>query len=185
MTISLKHAKTSAKSDGGDSTKVLPTDWNAEHALHQATGKLLGRTTSGDGDTEEIAIDASLSMDAQELAVNLANSNSWTGAQGFAKATLTSSSAHVAWDMSVGQVAYHTLTENTTLDAPSNAVAGFVYILVLKQHASAAKTLAFNGAYKWPGGTVPTLSSAVGYVDVMTVVYDGSQYNCVYQNGVR
>ena len=30
--MSITHAKVSAKSDGGDSTLVLPSDWNAAHS---------------------------------------------------------------------------------------------------------------------------------------------------------
>lgn len=56
MTISLKHSKVSAKSDGPDSSLVLPSDWNAEHSLSMATGKFLGRTTSGTGTFEELDI---------------------------------------------------------------------------------------------------------------------------------
>jgi hypothetical protein len=56
MAISLKHAFTSAKPDGPDSTLVRPSDWNAEHQLQLATGKLIGRVTAGDGAAEEIPI---------------------------------------------------------------------------------------------------------------------------------
>lgn len=54
MTISLKHAFTSAKSDGADATLVRPSNWNAEHTLTLATDRLLGRQTSGSGAVEEI-----------------------------------------------------------------------------------------------------------------------------------
>ena len=46
MAISLKHAKNSAKADGGDATLVQPSDWNAEHALTLAADKVLGRATT-------------------------------------------------------------------------------------------------------------------------------------------
>mgnify|MGYP000364245254 CR=1 FL=1 len=55
MTISLKHAFTSAKGDGADTTLVRPSNWNAEHTLTCATGKMLGRQTSGTGAVEEIS----------------------------------------------------------------------------------------------------------------------------------
>lgn len=42
MAISVKHSKVSTKLDGVDTTAVLPSDWNAEHALTAATGKVLG-----------------------------------------------------------------------------------------------------------------------------------------------
>lgn len=54
MTISLLHAFTSAVGDGGDSSLVQPSNWNAEHVLTQATARILGRTTAGTGPTEEL-----------------------------------------------------------------------------------------------------------------------------------
>lgn len=63
MTITLTHSFTSAISDGGDTTVVRPVDWNDEHVIEQATDKLLGRDTAGDGATEEIGLGASLEFD--------------------------------------------------------------------------------------------------------------------------
>jgi hypothetical protein len=54
MTISLKHAFTNPKSDGGDDTIVRPSNWNAEHTLTCATARMLGRTTAGEGAVEEL-----------------------------------------------------------------------------------------------------------------------------------
>jgi hypothetical protein len=54
MAVSLKHQFTSAKSDGGDTTLVQPSNWNAEHTLTLATDKLLGRISSGTGAVEEV-----------------------------------------------------------------------------------------------------------------------------------
>lgn len=54
MAISLKHAFVNPKSDGGDATVVRPSNWNAEHVLTQASGRMLGRVTVGDGATEEL-----------------------------------------------------------------------------------------------------------------------------------
>lgn len=55
MTVSLKHSKVSAKADGLDTSLVLPSDWNAEHALTMATSRMLGRTTAGVGAVEELS----------------------------------------------------------------------------------------------------------------------------------
>lgn len=57
MTISLRHAFTSAKADGTDSTLVQPSNWNAEHTLSMATARVLGRTTAGPGAVEELTAD--------------------------------------------------------------------------------------------------------------------------------
>lgn len=56
MAISLKHAFTSAKADGGDTSLVRPSNWNAEHTLTCATAKILGRVSSGTGAVEELSI---------------------------------------------------------------------------------------------------------------------------------
>lgn len=70
MTISLKHAFNSAKSDGPDTTQVQPSNWNAEHVITMANNRLLGRTTSGGGGAvEEISVAASLSLSAGVLAL--------------------------------------------------------------------------------------------------------------------
>ena len=54
MAVQIKHAFVSLKGDGSDLTQVQPSNWNANHVLTQATGKVLGRVTAGAGATEEI-----------------------------------------------------------------------------------------------------------------------------------
>jgi hypothetical protein len=56
MTISLKHAFTSAKTDGTDSTLIQPSNWNAEHTITLAAGKIIGRDTSGAGAAQELPL---------------------------------------------------------------------------------------------------------------------------------
>jgi len=56
MAISLKHSFTSPKADGVDSTLVQPSNWNAEHTITLAAGKVLGRDTSGAGAMQELSL---------------------------------------------------------------------------------------------------------------------------------
>lgn len=56
MAISFKHAFTSPKTDGVDSTLVQPSNWNAEHTLTLAAGKVLGRNTSSAGAAQELPL---------------------------------------------------------------------------------------------------------------------------------
>jgi hypothetical protein len=56
MTISLKHTFASAKTDSADATLVQPSNWNQEHVLTAAAGKVLGRDTSGAGAVQELPI---------------------------------------------------------------------------------------------------------------------------------
>ena len=56
MAISFKHAFTSGKVDGTDSTLIQPSNWNAEHTLTLGAGKVLGRDSSAGGAAQELAI---------------------------------------------------------------------------------------------------------------------------------
>ena len=75
MAVSLKHSFTSGKADGPDATLVQPSNWNAEHVLTQATGRLLGRTSSGAGATEEIAVGTGLTLAGGTLAADVDTSS--------------------------------------------------------------------------------------------------------------
>jgi hypothetical protein len=57
VTISLKHAFNSGKSDGADATRVRASNWNAEHAITMATARILGRVTASTGVVEELTAD--------------------------------------------------------------------------------------------------------------------------------
>jgi hypothetical protein len=59
MAISLKHSFNCAKLDGTDTTVVQPSDWNAEHALTAAQGKVLGTVANSTAVSElPIEVDA-------------------------------------------------------------------------------------------------------------------------------
>lgn len=60
MAIQIKHAFTSAKGDGGDATLVRPSNWNAAHTTSMASGKLIGRSSVGAGEFEEITVSAAV-----------------------------------------------------------------------------------------------------------------------------
>lgn len=54
MTVSLKHAFTTLKVDGGDATLVKPSNWNEEHELTCASNKVLGLDNSAPGPVIEL-----------------------------------------------------------------------------------------------------------------------------------
>jgi microcystin-dependent protein len=56
MALSVKHTFQSIKADGADTTLVQPSNWNAEHAMIMATGKVLGRMTAASGAVEELPL---------------------------------------------------------------------------------------------------------------------------------
>ena len=81
--------------------------------------------------------------------------------------SVSSSASVVTVDLRANSNYTHTLTENTTLGAPLNAVAGQSGVIMFKQHASAVKTLAFNSFWKFSGGTVPTITATVNAFDAL------------------
>jgi hypothetical protein len=104
----------------------------------------------------------SQAIDAQTLA----EANEWTAAQNFNQAALTSTSNAVAWDVAAAQAALHVLTENTEFDAPTGMKAGMFFSVAITQHASSAKTVAWNAAFV---GDITTMSSTVD--ETMVFVY--------------
>lgn len=96
------------------------------------------------------------------------DANTWDVTQRGAVTSLTSSSGSIAINLAATNNYSHTLTENTTLAAPTNPVAGQSGCIVFTQHASSPKTLAFNSFWKFAGGTVPTLTATNSAVDVLT-----------------
>ena len=103
-----------------------------------------------------------------------ATAREYTKTQNFNMTTL-SDGANISWDLSQNQVATVTLAGNRTLDAPSNQAAGATYILIVKQDGTGSRTLNTSAsAYKFPGGTEPTLSTAASAVDILTLVSDGT-----------
>jgi hypothetical protein len=103
-----------------------------------------------------------------------ATAREYTKTQNF-NATALGDGANISWDLSQNQVASVTLAGNRTLDAPSNQVAGATYILIVKQDGTGNRTLNTSAsAYKFPGGTEPTLSTGANAVDILSFVSDGS-----------
>lgn len=96
------------------------------------------------------------------------DANTWEVSQRGAVTALTSSAGSIASNLAATNNFSHTLTENTTLAAPSNPVAGQSGCIVFTQHASSPKTLAFNSNWKFAGGVVPVLSTSPGATDVMS-----------------
>ena len=91
--------------------------------------------------------------------------------------------ATIAWDVATQPAARVTLAGNRTLGAPTNMRAGSTYVLRVIQDATGSRTLAYNAAFKFPGGTAPTLSSAANSISLLTFYSDGSAMYGVAQSG--
>lgn len=77
-------------------------------------------------------------------------------------------------DMQLGNRREFVLNNNYTIRAPANARSGTILTIRLKQDATGSRTVTWNSAYKWTGGTAPTLSTAANAVDVFVFLLDGT-----------
>ena len=81
----------------------------------------------------------------------------------------TGGSVTLNWDNSNIQTL--TLTSNITTLTKSNPIDGAVYTLFITQGGTGGKTVSWGSDVEWPGGTPPTLSTAAGAVDAVSLVY--------------
>lgn len=124
MAISLKHLFQSAKTDGPDNTIVQPSDWNDEHVLTQATGKLLGRTTAGTGATEEISPGTGVTLSAGTLSADVTSVAGRTGAVTLSTADISGLTTGYVQKTSATGSAY--LPAGTTAQRPGTPAAGYI-----------------------------------------------------------
>jgi len=82
-------------------------------------------------------------------------------------ATITAATSSSGITLDLGASVHHsvTLAHNTTFADPSNEVAGQSGSIIITQDGTGSRTAAWNSAWKWTGGTAPTLSTAANAVD--------------------
>lgn len=66
------------------------------------------------------------------------------------------------------------LTESVTLLAPNNPISGQTINLIIKQGGSGSYTVSWPSNFLFPGGSAPSLSTAVGSIDIMSCQYDSA-----------
>lgn len=103
--------------------------------------------------------------------------NGWTNKNNVYTAfqTLTDA-ATITWNMASGYNATVTLGGNRALSV-TNAANGMSGCLIVKQDAiTGGRTLTLPAGSKFLGATALTLTSAPGSADILTFVYDGTNY---------
>ena len=88
--------------------------------------------------------------------------------------------ATATWDIDWNNSNIQSITLNNggamTLNTPTNPQTGATYILKLIQGASPSTVTWTASIFKWPAATAPTLSTTAAYVDIITLIYDGTNY---------
>ena len=100
-----------------------------------------------------------------------------TANMGFTPVTDSSSSNSVTFDFSTGNISKISLSENITSVTLSGATAGDILHIQITQDSSARTISGWPAAVKWSGGgTAPTISTTSGAVDIVSILYDGTNY---------
>jgi hypothetical protein len=93
--------------------------------------------------------------------------------------------ASIAVDASLSNNFKVTLGGNRTLANPTNLTPGMVLNFEVVQDATGSRTLAYGSAYKWPGGSAPTLSPGANAVDLISGIVNqaGTAILCQISKG--
>lgn len=146
-----------------------------------------GLTKTLGGGSNELGIAAAGVSDAMLASTfgKLGTAQTWTKAQHEQTSVLTDAST-VTFDASLSDNYTLTIAGNRTLGAPSNLSAGNGWMIAITQGSGGSHTLAYNAAYKFAGGTAPTLSTTAAAVDVLSCrSFDGSTVLCTLIADVR
>ena len=100
--------------------------------------------------------------------------------------TALSDGATITIDMATACHHSVTLGGNRTFAAPSNQVVGQSGSIFITQDGTGSRTATFNGAFKFNGGTAPTLSTAAGAVDrIDYIIKSSGVIHCAVSTDVK
>jgi len=74
------------------------------------------------------------------------------------------------------------LTANVTFDLPSNPTTGQYISILCIQDGTGSRTIAWNAAFEFTGGTAPTATTTAGKGDLFTFRYHNSHWVEVGRN---
>jgi hypothetical protein len=159
-------------------------DDNNEQLIFQKTASAVNfaeLTNSATGNDVGLAVDGTDTNVGLSLSTKGSGKFKFNDAAYFPEATLTDAST-IAWDTQASPVAKVTLTDNRTLGAGTNAVAGqFVSLLVI-QDGTGSRTLSFNAVYEFTEDTAPTLTTTASKGDLFVFRYNGAKFLEVGRN---
>lgn len=139
---------------------VTPVAADTEGTDRSANGTFTENLIAVAGGDVDIRADLDFDGDIDDVSVKLAN---------------------VSWNLEDNQVTELILDGDLVLDNPTNLQNGGTYILRLVQDGVGSRLLTFGSAYRFPGSTVPTLSTGANAVDYITFISDGTNMDGVFQ----
>ena len=92
------------------------------------------------------------------------------------KYAIGSTGGTVTFNLNDGNVQTLSLTSSISSLTKSNPIDGGIYTFEITQAGTGSYTIAWGTDVKWPDGTPPTLSTAVGAIDYVTLVYTGTNF---------
>ena len=143
-----------------------------------ASGEIIAASLDISGD---IDVDGTTNLDVVDIdgAVDMATTLAVAGvATAATSANITEGAltdGTVAWDAAAKANATLLLEENSTISAPSNAVAGAIISIEVAQHATSGPyTLAWNTVFEFASSTAPTMTATDAKTDIFSFRYNGS-----------
>ena len=154
-----------------DSVGLWVKEWNAAGTMglviksEEGTKHFLGGASVIGGDYSD-------AIDGVMLRIK---GNSQIDGQVYAPYNTLTDGATITPDFNDSNNMVVTLAGNRTMANPSNLKDGASYTIIVKQDATGGRVItSFGTAYKWAGGTAPTLSTTANAVDILTFISDGT-----------
>ena len=88
--------------------------------------------------------------------------------------TAIAATASTTIDLGTGNVITINLSADTTLTT-SNAAVG-TYLIKIVQNSSGNHSVSFPVAWKWSGGSAPTVTPTADKTDIVTLIFDDTNY---------
>jgi hypothetical protein len=131
------------------------------------------RTITINGSTLDLSADRSYTVSGGLTLSDLISSNVKAKTFELTQPSSINSTSTTTLDLSTGNVLQVVLTGSTTL-AFTNPIIG-TYIIKIKQDATGNWALNFP-TIKWSDAAVPTITTTPNAVDLITIIYDGTDY---------
>jgi len=93
------------------------------------------------------------------------NNNTFAKAQRARVESVTVAAANVTLNFANANIFNLTLNINTHLNLPTNVTAGQAGTIIVKQDGTGSRTLSYAGAWEFPSGTAPTLTTTASAED--------------------